>query len=54
MRDNLYCSSDSNVITKKFWAHVKSKTKSIRIPESMKHKYKGDKRQKMTKPGKNL
>ena len=38
MRDNLYCSSDSNVITKKFWAHVKSKTNSNRIPEIMKHK----------------
>ena len=36
MRDNLYCSSNSNVITKKFWAHVKSNTKSNRIPEIMK------------------
>ena len=25
IRDNLYCSSDSNVITKKFWSHIKSK-----------------------------
>ena len=33
MRDNLYCSNDNNVITKKFWAHVKSKTKSILEPE---------------------
>ena len=37
MRDNLYCSNDNNVITKKFWAHVKSKTKSSRIPEVMKN-----------------
>ena len=37
MRDNLYCSNDSNVIAKKFWAHVKSKTKSSRIPEVMKN-----------------
>ena len=26
MRDNLYCSRDSNIITKKFWSHVKSKS----------------------------
>ena len=31
MRDNLYCSRDSNIITKKFWSHAKSK--SCRIPE---------------------
>ena len=37
MRDNLYCSNDNNIITKKFWAHVKSKTKSSRIPEVMKN-----------------
>ena len=37
MRDNLYCSNDNNVITKKFWAYVKSKTKSSRIPEVMKN-----------------
>ena len=36
MRDNLYCSKDNNVIAKKFWAHVKSKTKSTRIQEVMK------------------
>ena len=35
--DNLYCSSDSNVITKKFWSHIKSKTKCNRIPEVLKH-----------------
>ena len=37
MRDNLYCSKDNNVITKKFWAHVKSKSNTTRIPEVMKH-----------------
>ena len=37
MRDNLYRSNDNNVITKKFWAHVKSNTKSSRIPEVMKN-----------------
>ena len=36
MRDNLYCSKDNNPIAKKFLAHVKSKTKSTRIPEVMK------------------
>ena len=36
MRDNLYCSKDNNAIAKKFWAHVKIKTKSTRIPEVMK------------------
>ena len=38
MRDNLYCSNDRNTITKKFWAHVKSKSKSNRIPEVIRHK----------------
>ena len=37
MRDNLYCSKDNNVITKKFWAHVKSNSNTTRIPEVMKH-----------------
>ena len=37
IRDNLSCSSDNNVITKKFWSHVKSKTKCGRIPEVLKH-----------------
>ena len=37
IRDNLHCSRDSNTITKKFWSHVKSKTKSTRIPEVVKH-----------------
>ena len=38
MRDNLYCSNDRNTITKKFWAHVKSKSNSNRIPEVIRHK----------------
>ena len=33
IRDNLYCVEDNNIITKKFWAHVKSTSKSCRIPE---------------------
>ncbi|HBI40457.1 MAG TPA: hypothetical protein DDY16_05865 [Tenacibaculum sp.] len=33
MRDNLYNSDDPALITKKFWSHVKSKSKSHRIPE---------------------
>ena len=33
IRDNLYCAEDNNIITKKFWAHVKSTSKSCRIPE---------------------
>ena len=36
MRDNLYCSNDKSTISKKFWAHVKSNSKSNRIPEVMK------------------
>ena len=35
MRDNLYNSDDPALITKKFWSHVKSKSKSARIPECM-------------------
>ena len=38
MRDSLYCSNDRNTITKKFWAHVKSRSKSNRIPEVIRHK----------------
>ena len=34
----LYCSNDHNTICKKFWAHVKSKSKSNRILEIIKHK----------------
>ena len=37
MRDNLYCSRDNNAISKKFWSHVKNKTKSSRIPEVIKN-----------------
>ena len=37
MRDNLYCSRDNNIITKKFWSQVKSKSKSSRIPEMIKN-----------------
>ena len=38
IRDNLYCSDDNNVITKKFWAHIKNTTKSCRIPEVVRYK----------------
>ena len=37
MRDNLYCSNDRNDICKQFWSHVKTKSKSCRIPEILKH-----------------
>ena len=36
IRDNLFSSNDSSIITKKFWSHVKSKSKSERIPEIIK------------------
>ena len=35
MRDNLYNDDDPALITKKFWSHVKSHSKSNRIPECM-------------------
>jgi hypothetical protein len=35
MRNNLYNSDDPALITKKFWSHVKSKTKSGPLPECM-------------------
>ena len=35
MRDNLYNSDDPSIITKKFWSHVKSSSKSHRLPECM-------------------
>ena len=35
MRDNLYNADDPSLITKKFWAHVKSNSKSYRLPECM-------------------
>ena len=40
IRDNLYCAEDNNIITKKFWAHVKSTSKSCRIPEIVRYKNK--------------
>ena len=38
IRNNLYCVEDNNIITKKFWAHVKSTSKSCRIPEIVRYK----------------
>ena len=38
IRDNLYCADDNNIITKKFWAHVKNTSKSCRIPEIVRYK----------------
>ena len=38
IRDNLYCAEDNNIITKKFWAHVKNTSKSCRIPEIVRYK----------------
>ena len=35
MRDNLYDEDDPVLITKKFWSHVKSNSKSSRVPETM-------------------
>ncbi len=35
MRNNLYNSNDPALITKKFWSHVKSNSKSHRLPECM-------------------
>ena len=35
MRDNLYNEDDTGLITKKFWSHVKSNSKSSRLPETM-------------------
>ena len=35
MRDNLYNSDDPELITKKFWSHVKSHSKSQRIPDTI-------------------
>jgi hypothetical protein len=37
MRDNLYGDDDSALITKRFWSHVKSASKSSRIPEFVTH-----------------
>ena len=38
IRDNLYCTDDNNIITKKFWAHVKNTSKCCRIPEIVRYK----------------
>ena len=38
IRDNLYCIDDNNIITKKFWAHVKNTSKCYRIPEVVRYK----------------
>ena len=35
MRDNLYNGDDPGLITKKLWSHVKSNSKSSRLPETM-------------------
>ena len=35
MRENLYNDDDPELITKKFWSHVKSSSTSHRIPECM-------------------
>ena len=35
MRDNLYNEDDPQIITKKFYSHLKSSSKSSRIPECM-------------------
>ena len=37
MRDNLCNEQDPNLISKKFWSHVKSSSKSHRIPEVLHH-----------------
>ena len=38
MRENIYNSDDPALITKKFWGHIKSNSKSNRIPETMHYK----------------
>ena len=38
MRSNLYNDDDPALITKKFYSHVKSKSKNHRLPECMHHK----------------
>ena len=35
MRDNLYNEDDPGLITKNFWYHFKSNSKSSRLPETM-------------------
>ena len=38
MRDSMYNTDDPALITKKFWGHVKSKSKTHRIPDTMHYK----------------
>ena len=38
IRDNLYCTEDSDIITKKFWSHVKNTSKNSRIPKIVHYK----------------
>ena len=38
IRYNLYDTEDSNIITEKFWSHVKNSSKSSRIPEIVHYK----------------
>ena len=35
MRENLYNEDDPDLITKKFWSHIKSNSKSCRLLETM-------------------
>ena len=35
IRENLYNEDDLDLITKKFWSHIKSNSKSCRLPETM-------------------
>ena len=35
MRENLYNEDDPDLITKKFWSHINSNSKSCRLPETM-------------------
>ena len=35
MRENLYNEDNPDLITKKFWSHIKSNSKSCRLPETM-------------------
>ena len=37
MRETLYDEDDPDLITKKFWSHIKSNSKSCRLPETMHH-----------------
>ena len=39
MRENLYNEDDPDLITKKFWSHIKSNSKSCRLPETQVNNY---------------